>query len=119
MTAQPIRADRGCAASDYDRLLEERIELGRLYMDYLSHLRLTAPQAVLLFHRVLHLDAQLSADSRYDGDHLAVVSVAEDARFHQPPAVPLDHDSAPCGLCRKLRLGLGVDVVLPHHGEAA
>lgn len=119
MTAQPNRTAAAGGLSGYDRLLEERIELGRLYMDYLSHLRLAAPQAVMLFRRVLHLDAQLSADPRYDADHLDVVSVAEDARFHQPPLVPVDHDSVPCSLCRKVALGLDLDVVLPHHRKAA
>lgn len=113
MTAQPIDNRLALVPDPYDKALAERIVLGRLYMDYLSHLRLTAPQAVLLFRRVLDLDARLSKDDRYDHDHLEIVAPREDARFHQPPETPADHTVSPCRLCRRQRLGLDVDVVLP------
>jgi hypothetical protein len=111
VTTQPIRQSPSSDA--YERLLAERIALGRLYMDYLCHSRLAAPQAVMLFRRVLHLDALLASDERYDHDHLEVVSAREDARYHRPPlTVPPDHDAQPCGLCRKMALEFDLDLVL-------
>ncbi|MDB5478852.1 MAG: hypothetical protein JWM96_1347 [Alphaproteobacteria bacterium] len=118
MTAQPINPPSASAV--YEQAMRERIALGRLYMDYLCHGRTAAPQAILLFRRLLHLDTLLGADERYDQDHLEIVTVREDARFHRPPrTVPSDHDVQPCGLCRKLILDLDQDLVLlPYEGAA-
>lgn len=111
MTAQPIM--QPSMSDGYEQLLAERIALGRLYMDYLCHSRLAAPQAIMLFRRVLHLDALLASDERYDRDYLEVVSAREDARFHRPPlTVPPDHDAQPCGLCHKMALELDLNLVL-------
>lgn len=118
MTTQPIQQPH--VGDDYTRLLRRRIDLGRLFMDFLCHGRQTAPEAVMLFRRVLHLDAVLSADDRYDRDHLELVSVREDARYHQPPrTVPEDHDIQPCGLCRKLGLDLDPGLVRVPRERAA
>lgn len=94
----------------YEKLLGERILVGRLYVDHISH---GAPfeDAERLFTRVAELEEQLQCYARYSFDEYCKVSMVEDDRWHMPgdpPAVGPD-----CGLCAKLELHVVRDLVLP------
>lgn len=109
MSAQPTHRPAG-TRGDFERLLTQRMRLGIEYMDVLCHGHTEAPAAVMLFRRLLHLDALLtSLSADYEAYHLEVLSVREDARYHQPGLdFPADHDVLPCALCCRLPLNQGV-----------
>src|SRR4051794_37719785 len=120
MHTQPTPPGRGRSRSPYPSLLAERLRLGRLYADHLSHLQTATPQALLLFTRLLSFDAALARCGRYDHDLMPVVTPAEDRRIHFPPDSPVDHDTVPCALCLGQALGLtAVTVLLPATRQAA
>lgn len=108
-TATELMLDR----PRYEPLLTERVWLGRLYADHLSHLTESAPQALRVFHSLLRYDAILAGYRRYDADLFRLVIPAEDARMHQPPQRPTDHHWSPCSLCLRHDLQLDPNVVLP------
>ena len=111
--AQLTRANDPTTPRRYEAMLGERIHLGRLLGDALSHLAELTPEAVHVFSRLLVVDAELARSPRYDRDLFDVVLPAEDARLHQPPDVPSDHHWSPCSHCLRVALKLSPDVVLP------
>ena len=111
--AQLTPADGVRARRRYEPLLSERMLLGRLLADALSHLADLTPEALRVFDRLLGVDAELATFRRYDRDLFDRVLPVEDARVHHPPSVPADHHEAPCAHCLRASLGLGPGIVLP------
>lgn len=93
----------------YEHLLDERILIGRLYVDALCH-RAAMDDAERLYTYVQRLDGALDRFRRYSHDHLVRVMAAEDERWHVPGEPPSGPE---CRLCAKQDLALLVDMVLP------
>jgi hypothetical protein len=100
----------------YERLLNERITLGRLYVDDVSH---GAPfgDATRLFAQIQRLDRQLDRFRRYRWDENRLVATAEDERWHVPGEPPSSNPE--CNLCVKHQLHLPRTLVLPISPPAA
>lgn len=112
MQRQATHDTRELARPRYEVLLNERLWLGKLYADHLSHLDEVTPKALLLFQRLLTVDAALGRYRRYDRDLFARVIPTENERIHQPPDTPADHRWAPCSLCLTTALHLEPGTVL-------
>ena len=93
----------------YEHLLEERITLGRLYVDALCH-RAAMGDAERLYTHIHRLDAALDRFRRYSHDQFRLVMPAEDDRWHVPGEPPAGPE---CHLCAKHDLSLLVHMVLP------
>lgn len=109
---QTIKSDApvpGQTPHRYERLLEERVTIGRLYVDALCH-RAAIADAERLFTRLQRLDSQLDRFRRYSHDQLRLVMPAEDDRWHVPGEPPAGPE---CRLCVKQDLGLLLQMVLP------
>jgi hypothetical protein len=108
----------------YEQLLDERIRLGRLYVDTVSHGE-PYEDALRLYNQMSRLDQQLDRYRRYACDEYRLVMTAENERWHVPGQPPTG--SPECGLCIKHALAIPRDLVLrtptshgePLHGEAA
>ncbi|GAA3565719.1 hypothetical protein GCM10022197_21980 [Microlunatus spumicola] len=96
----------GAPPDRYERLLEERITIGRLYVDALCH---RTTDAERLFRNVHRLDRRLDRFRRYCHDQLRIVTPAEDERWHVPGEPP---PSPGCRLCVKQDLGLLLQMAL-------
>ncbi|MBY9074217.1 hypothetical protein K1X13_05210 [Nocardioides sp. WL0053] len=108
-TIKTVGPGIGRTSHRYEQLLEERIKIGRIYVDALCH-RAAMADAERLFRNVERLDGQLDRFRRYSQDQFRQVMPAEDDRWHvpgQPPAGP------ECHLCAKQDLGLLLQMVLP------
>ena len=111
MPTQPtsLRALRPPTAR-YEQLLRERVTLGVLYVDTLSH-GPAMEDAVTLYGRIKQLDRALSRFRRYSHDEHRVVMASEDDRWHVPGQPPASLPQ--CRLCIKAGLGLPLHLVLP------
>lgn len=100
----------------YELLLAERITVGRLYVDNVSH---GAPfgDATRLFAQIQRLDRQLDRFRRYRWDESQLVTAAEDERWHVPGEPPSGNPE--CNLCVKHQLHLPRTLVLPNSPQAA
>lgn len=94
----------------YEHLLLERVTMGALYVDALSH-GAAMDDAMLLFGRIRQLDRSLGRFRRYSHDEHRVVVPAEDERWHVPGQPPVS--LPPCRLCIKASLLLPLQLVLP------
>ena len=94
----------------YEKLLRERLDLGRRYVDTLSH---GSPfdDAHRLFQSLDRLDRELRRFRRYRLDEYCVVMAAEDERWHVPGEPPISVPA--CALCLRDQLVLPRDLVLP------
>lgn len=101
----------------YEKLLAERITMGRLYVDNVSH---GAPfeDATRIFDQINLLEKELDAFRRFRCDEYRVVMSAEDQRWHVPGQPPVGGPE--CGLCVKAQLHVSRILVLhPHVNESA
>lgn len=100
----------------YHKLLTERITMGRLYVDNVSH---GAPfeDATRIFDRINLLEKELDAFRRFRCDEYRVVLRAEDERWHVPGQPPLGDPE--CGLCVKVQLHVSRTLVLRPHPQAS
>jgi hypothetical protein len=94
----------------YEQLLQERVIIGVLYVDALSH-GSVMDDAVRLFTRARQLDRALGRFRRYGHDEVRIVMAAEDDRWHVPGQPPATLPT--CRLCIKAALSLPLQIVLP------